>query len=847
MLKLKFTLKREIIDFIVRYIITAIVFLPALYKAINAQQWFDPNWNYRTEIAVDNFDNSNSLSDYQINIKLDHSNFNFTLSNPNGEDIRIANSDGVTLLPFWIENWNSDSASMWVKMSLIPANTILIIYLYHGNSSASSMSNGDETFLFFDDFENFTPTGMNSPEYLITPTNDIYFPGGEPDHFGQAVHPAIVFIPEGWNGYQYWMAMTPYPYGGALYENPSILCSNDNVNWVEPAEDVNPIVPPPPSSPPDDYSYNNDPELLLVNNMLILYFNETNYDGNVYLKRMESGDGINWSSPAIILAFPQNLMSPSLIYENDTYYLWYLRSSGGCYSHLQNIYLRESSDGIDWGPEQNVNLTHNGFVPWHFDIQKEGSKYTMIYVAYRDNEDCDSDTMSLYYSESPDGINWSLEPTRLLSVSNSGWDNRTIYRSTFLVNSNFLRIWYSARSIANEWHIGYTEGNIRDFAGLQTKWDKINGRLSSSQDFSRSGSYSLKEVGDISWPQIFKDMNGRFSLNAWYYDQMDASPNYLAMISVWNPENALYPLNTIGVGVWTGISTSHYVIQTDGENFVETSVSRTLRWHKLTINVNQDNCDFYIDNTLVGTSDVLDESNISRISSEGLMTGLVYFDDIYLRSYSEPDPLIAIGDDYSLPVELTSFIGYPATNNITLEWTTASEINNQGFIILRKNEISENYTEISSYQYNDYLKGAGNSNMEHNYKYQDFNVIKDMVYWYKLVDIDFNGLKNENPPIQASLSSTASGKYPNTLQLFQSYPNPFNNITKISFYLPEEQHVLLRIFDIQGKEIETLLNIKMEAGLHTIPWDASRLNSGVYFYQIQVRSQNDVRKCIFIK
>ena len=120
MLKLKFTLKREIIDFIVRYIITAIVFLPALYKAINAQQWFDPNWNYRTEIAVDNFDNSNSLSDYQINIKLDHSNFNFTLSNPNGEDIRIANSDGVTLLPFWIENWNSDSASMWVKMSLIP-------------------------------------------------------------------------------------------------------------------------------------------------------------------------------------------------------------------------------------------------------------------------------------------------------------------------------------------------------------------------------------------------------------------------------------------------------------------------------------------------------------------------------------------------------------------------------------------------------------------------------------------------------------------------------------------------------------------------------------------------------
>ena len=54
------------------------------------------------------------------------------------------------------------------------------------------------------------------------------------DGSGQAVHPDVYYNANGWNGYRYWMAMTPYPNGNAAYENPSIVVSNDNLNWIVP-------------------------------------------------------------------------------------------------------------------------------------------------------------------------------------------------------------------------------------------------------------------------------------------------------------------------------------------------------------------------------------------------------------------------------------------------------------------------------------------------------------------------------------------------------------------------------------------------------------------------------------
>ncbi|MBE0572405.1 MAG: T9SS type A sorting domain-containing protein [Ignavibacteriaceae bacterium] len=84
-------------------------------------------------------------------------------------------------------------------------------------------------------------------------------------------------------------------------------------------------------------------------------------------------------------------------------------------------------------------------------------------------------------------------------------------------------------------------------------------------------------------------------------------------------------------------------------------------------------------------------------------------------------------------------------------------------------------------------------------------------------------------------------------QLNQNYPNPFNPTTIISYSLPASNHVTIKVFDILGNEVTTLLNEQKEAGTHTIVFNASDLSSGVYFYKIQAGNYAETRKLILQK
>ena len=96
---------------------------------------------------------------------------------------------------------------------------------------------------------------------------------------------------------------------------------------------------------------------------------------------------------------------------------------------------------------------------------------------------------------------------------------------------------------------------------------------------------------------------------------------------------------------------------------------------------------------------------------------------------------------------------------------------------------------------------------------------------------------------------------PIEFSLDQNYPNPFNPTTTIQFTLPEASRVTLKLFDILGKELTTLVDKEMEAGVHKVLFDAKNFASGVYFYRIQAKSENSdarqafvqSRKLIFIK
>jgi hypothetical protein len=96
------------------------------------------------------------------------------------------------------------------------------------------------------------------------------------------------------------------------------------------------------------------------------------------------------------------------------------------------------------------------------------------------------------------------------------------------------------------------------------------------------------------------------------------------------------------------------------------------------------------------------------------------------------------------------------------------------------------------------------------------------------------------PPAETS-------ELPEKFELYQNYPNPFNPITKIKFSLPEDSYVEIKVYDVLGREIVTLLSENRKAGYHEITFDASNLPSGVYFYRIKAGKFADVKKMILMK
>jgi hypothetical protein len=93
---------------------------------------------------------------------------------------------------------------------------------------------------------------------------------------------------------------------------------------------------------------------------------------------------------------------------------------------------------------------------------------------------------------------------------------------------------------------------------------------------------------------------------------------------------------------------------------------------------------------------------------------------------------------------------------------------------------------------------------------------------------------------------------PSSFELKQNYPNPFNSSTVISYNLPEDAQVILKIYDILGREIKTLVNSYQNAGRQLIAWDGTdntgqSVSSGVYFYRVQADDNFDIRKMVYIR
>ncbi|NWG28536.1 MAG: T9SS type A sorting domain-containing protein [Ignavibacteriaceae bacterium] len=97
------------------------------------------------------------------------------------------------------------------------------------------------------------------------------------------------------------------------------------------------------------------------------------------------------------------------------------------------------------------------------------------------------------------------------------------------------------------------------------------------------------------------------------------------------------------------------------------------------------------------------------------------------------------------------------------------------------------------------------------------------------------------------LITSVNDDLPSEFLLYQNYPNPFNPSTKISWQSPVGSEQTLKIYDILGNEVSTLVNEFMEAGNYEIEFNASTLPSGVYFYQLRAGDYLQTRKMLLLK
>ena len=186
-----------------------------------------------------------------------------------------------------------------------------------------------------------------------------------------------------------------------------------------------------------------------------------------------------------------------------------------------------------------------------------------------------------------------------------------------------------------------------------------------------------------------------------------------------------------------------------------------------------------------------------------------------------------------VPVELLSFTYALDMNDVLLSWSTATETNNKGFEVQRRS--AGEWTTIA------FVDGNNSSASQSNYSYLDAD-LKSGTYSYRLKQVDYDGSFT-----YLELKSEVTIGVPDEYSLSQNYPNPFNPSTTIRYSIKTGGEVTLRVYDILGNEVATLVNEVQEPGYYTVNFNGANLSSGVYVYTLESGEFSGVKKLLLMK
>jgi hypothetical protein len=280
---------------------------------------------------------------------------------------------------------------------------------------------------------------LNKANYLSIPD----YPG-----LGTVVHPDVLYFANGWNGYKYWMAYSPFP--PTTNENPCITVSNDGDTWITPPGLTNPI---------DSYAgggiYSSDPSLCMSpdgTTTMYIFWLEANQ--GIYMS--SSNDGITWSAQTKIInsAATNQVMSPSVLWDG-TQFRMYTSKVGGGYT-LE--YRTCATITGTWSAPASLAITNLGAPPYgakHLDVILSDGVYYLIYM------DVDATYNSgLYLAKGVNGIDFVIDPNFRIPAQLGVWDYLP-YRASILNTGQALDIFYSGfNSGENISHIARTNYSL---------------------------------------------------------------------------------------------------------------------------------------------------------------------------------------------------------------------------------------------------------------------------------------------------------------------------------------------------------------------------------------------------
>ena len=258
----------------------------------------------------------------------------------------------------------------------------------------------------------------------------------------QNVHPKVLYFENGFGGYKYWMAYTPYPFSADGFENPCIAYSDDGINWID--FDGNPL------DDPNGNGYNSDTHLVYRSDTGVLEcwyryvgaLSQSPREETIY--RQVTTDGKTWGTKELIYSNTSGtysyLLSPAIIFEDDTYHIWVVRSD------TANVvyYTAPANNPSNWTEVRRFTTQYydgdTRVYPWHIDVIKDEGNYILLAMCRNGTEL--TAKCSLFITTSSDNITYST-PQKIIGGSANGWD-KYMYRSSIVKIGNEYVIYYSA-------------------------------------------------------------------------------------------------------------------------------------------------------------------------------------------------------------------------------------------------------------------------------------------------------------------------------------------------------------------------------------------------------------------